>query len=447
MRSSGQEPFGRPRWMAAINPAAVILVCVLSLSILGFTVLFSASVSLKADPFFYLSKQLVWFVLAGVACLAVSRMDLEDARRYVWVFAAVCLVGLLLVLIPGIGIAVKGSRRWLGFGPVRLQISEFAKLAMVFGLAHYLALNQTRISELVRGFFAPLAWITGFAGLILLEPDFGTAALTFAIGVILLFLAGGRLRYLITAFAGAAALLAVAVIHNPNRLARFLAFLDVEGNRSGGTYQLWQAILAFAAGGVEGVGLGQGRQQNSFLAGGAHRFHLRGHRRGTGAGLHDRRGGPVRDPVCRGIVPPAQGPQPVSVPPRGRLPAAHQPAGDDQSRRGDRMPADQGHVAAFHQRRRIEPPADGHSRGDLPQHAAFMGEPRADASRAHSEGGHGMNREHAAEMSPGFPGGATAPSRAIAGFAGAPRRCAAGGAMVFPRWGAFGPAGRTGGGG
>ncbi len=61
------------------------------------------------------------------------------------------------------------------------------------------------------------------------------------------------------------ALLTLAVIHNPNRLARFLAFLDVEGNRSGGTYQLWQAILAFAAGGVDGVGLGQGRQQNSFL--------------------------------------------------------------------------------------------------------------------------------------------------------------------------------------
>jgi cell division protein FtsW len=260
-----QEPFEKPRWIAAFNPAVVMLVCVLSLSILGFTVLFSASVSLKADPYFYLSKQLLWFVLAGGACLAVSRMDLEHARRYVWVFAAVCLLGLLLVLIPGIGIAVKGSRRWLGFGPLRLQISEFAKLAMIFGLAHYLALSQTRISELGRGFFAPLAWISGFAGLILLEPDFGTAALTFAIGVVLLYLAGGRLRYLFSAFAGAAALLTVAVIHNPNRLARFLAFLDVEGNRSGGTYQLWQAILAFAAGGVDGVGLGQGRQQNSFL--------------------------------------------------------------------------------------------------------------------------------------------------------------------------------------
>ena len=150
------EPFEKPRWIAAINPAVVILVCVLSLSILGFTVLFSASVSLKADPYFYLSKQLLWFVLAAAACLAVSRMDLEHARRYVWIFAAVCLLGLLLVLVPGIGIAVKGSRRWLGFGPVRLQISEFAKLAMIFGLAHYLALNQTRMTELVRGFIIPL---------------------------------------------------------------------------------------------------------------------------------------------------------------------------------------------------------------------------------------------------------------------------------------------------
>ena len=259
------DPLEKSRWVPVINPATIILVCVLGLSILGLTVLFSASVSLKIDPYFYLTKQLIWFVLAAVACFAVSRLDLEDARRHVWVFAAVCLVGLALVLLPGIGIEVKGSRRWLGFGPARLQISEFAKLAMIFGLAHYLALNQTRIHEFVRGFMAPLVWISLFAGLILLEPDFGTAALTFAIGVTLLFLAGGRLRYLLSAFLGAAGVLTLAVLHNPNRLARFTAFLDVEGNKSSGTYQLWQAILAFAAGGVDGVGLGQGRQQNSFL--------------------------------------------------------------------------------------------------------------------------------------------------------------------------------------
>jgi cell division protein FtsW len=259
-------PLEKPRRVPVINPATIILVCVLSLSILGLTVLFSASVvSLKSDPYFYLTKQVFWFVLAAVACFGVSRLDLEDARRHVWVFAVVCLVGLAFVLLPGIGIEVKGSRRWLGLGPARLQISEFAKLAMVFGLAHYLALNQTRIHQFFRGLVVPLAGISLFAGLILLEPDFGTAALTFAIGVTLLFLAGGRLRHLLSAFLGAAGVLTLAVLHNPNRLARFTAFLDIEGNKSGGTYQLWQAILAFAAGGVDGVGLGQGRQQNGFL--------------------------------------------------------------------------------------------------------------------------------------------------------------------------------------
>lgn len=255
----------KPRWVPAINPATIILFCALSLSILGLTVLFSASVSLKADPYYYLTKQVIWFVLAAAACFLVTRIDLEGARRHVWLIGGGCLLGLLLVLVPHVGLSVNGSRRWLGLGPLRLQVSEFAKLAMVFVLAHYLALNQTRMHELVRGFLAPLAWITAFAGLILLEPDFGTAALVFAIGVVLLFLAGARLRYLVPAFFGAACVLGVAMVHNPNRLARFTAFLNVEGNRTRGTYQLWQALLAFVAGGVNGVGLGQGRQQNSFL--------------------------------------------------------------------------------------------------------------------------------------------------------------------------------------
>ena len=121
---------------------------------------YAVNQNLRFDPAIYLTKQFLWFGLAALACLVVSRIDLEDARRHVWVFAAICLVGLVLVLVPGIGIEVKGSRRWLGFGPVRLQISELAKLAMVFGLAHYLALSQTRIQEFVRGFVAPLAWIS-----------------------------------------------------------------------------------------------------------------------------------------------------------------------------------------------------------------------------------------------------------------------------------------------
>ena len=171
----------------------------------------------------------------------------------------------MLVLIPRLGISVKGSRRWLGIGSVRLQVSEFAKLALVFCLSHYLALNQTRIGELVRGYFLPLGLIGAFVGLIVLEPDFGTAALALVVGLTLLFLAGAKWRYIVPTVGLAILFFAVMVIHNPNRLRRFVAFLDVEGNKQGGTYQLYQALAAYAAGGTEGAGLGQGRQQLNFL--------------------------------------------------------------------------------------------------------------------------------------------------------------------------------------
>jgi len=169
------------------------------------------------------------------------------------------------VLIPQIGLSVKGSRRWLGFGGIRLQVSEFAKLAMVFSLAHYLAVNQSKLHDFWRGFVLPGAWVGLFMLLVLVEPDFGAAFLIGAIGVILLFLAGARLKFLLPSIGAALFGFVVLVMYNPVRLQRVVAFLDPESNRQGTGYQPWQALLAFAAGGVDGVGLGNGRQQNSFL--------------------------------------------------------------------------------------------------------------------------------------------------------------------------------------
>ncbi|MFA5265171.1 MAG: putative peptidoglycan glycosyltransferase FtsW [Opitutaceae bacterium] len=254
-----------PRLRFAVNPATVITVCAISLTFLGLIILFSASAAYKQGPYYYLNKQLLGVAMAAGGCWLASRLDLEDMRQYVWFIGGASLLMLALVLVPHLGISVKGSKRWLGFGPLRLQVSEFAKLAMVFCLAHYLAINQTSIHDLKKGFVYPLAIIGVFAGLILLEPDFGTAALSVAVGLTLLFLAGARWRYILPTVAAVALLFAVAVIQNPNRLRRFTAFLDVEGNKQGGTYQLYQALAAFAAGGIEGAGLGQGRQQHKFL--------------------------------------------------------------------------------------------------------------------------------------------------------------------------------------
>lgn len=257
------QPAERPR--ISISPAAIILVGAIALTILGLTVLFSASVSLKQDPYFYLNKQIVGVLLGAGLCLVMSRVDLDFARRLAFWIAAGSLLLLALVLVPHLGVAVKGSRRWLGYGSARLQVSEFAKLAMVFCLAHYLALNQTRIGDFRRGYLYPLGLIGAFVVLIVREPDFGTAALTLCVGLVLLFLAGAKWRYILPTIALAALVFAVLVMHNSNRLRRFTAFLDVAGNRQGGTYQLYQSEEAFASGGVAGAGLGEGRQQINFL--------------------------------------------------------------------------------------------------------------------------------------------------------------------------------------
>ena len=259
------RPSPAPARSAAISPVTVIVVCAITLSLLGLTVLFSASAPSTSGPFFYLKKQLIGFVLAITACAVMSRMNLDYLRRYAWHLGIGFAVLLLLVLIPGIGRQVNGARRWLELGPVRLQVSELAKFGLVFCLAHYLALNQTRLAEFKRGYAYPLAIIGLFTALIVKEPDFGTSALTLAVGLLLLFLAGARWRYILPTLALAVAGFAALVANNPNRLRRLLAYLDLEANKSGGAYQLYQSLIAFAVGGADGVGIGQGRQQINFL--------------------------------------------------------------------------------------------------------------------------------------------------------------------------------------
>ncbi len=243
----------------------LVVVCVLGLTLLGLVVLFSASQSMHENPAFLLRRQITWLGLALCAGAVAMFIDLEKIRPFIWILALSSLVLLIIVLIPGIGIRVNGAQRWLGFGSVRFQVSEFGKLGLIFLLAHYLAVNRRRMSEMVAGFFIPCTIIGLFCALIILEPDFGTALLCGVVGGTLLFLAGAKLRYLIPAGIGALALFAVAVWHDPVRLRRVTSFLDMEGTRSDASYQLWQGILAFGAGGLGGVGVGSGRQQMAFL--------------------------------------------------------------------------------------------------------------------------------------------------------------------------------------
>ena len=248
------------------SPVGVfIILIVASLTLLGLLVLFSASRSMETDPTLLLRKQLIWLLIALLAGGITMFLDLAALRDYAYILAGGSLLCLILVLIPGIGIRINGAQRWIDFGPMLLQVSEIGKLGLLFVMAHYLAANRRNLGDVFRGYLIPCSVLSIFCGLILIQPDFGTAFLCGSVGGLMLYLAGVKLKFLLPTAVGALFLFSLAVYQDPVRLQRITSFLDVEGNRSDGSYQLWQGILAFGAGGVRGVGLGSGRQQMSFL--------------------------------------------------------------------------------------------------------------------------------------------------------------------------------------
>ncbi|MBT5380164.1 MAG: cell division protein FtsW [Opitutae bacterium] len=245
--------------------AALVLLGVSCLTLLGLVALFSASHSIYNDDYIFLRKQLVWIVISLVFAFGTFIISVETLRKYVWLLCALIIIGLILTLIPGIGITVNGAQRWIGFDGLRVQVSEFSKPILVLALAHYLAVNQRHIDLFFKGFLYPCSMIGLVCGLIILQPDYGTAVLCGVVGFGLIFLSGVRLIYLVPTVMSSLGLFALMVYNNPVRLSRITSFLNIEENLSTGAYQLWQGILAFGTGGINGVGLGNGRQQFSFL--------------------------------------------------------------------------------------------------------------------------------------------------------------------------------------
>ncbi|MDR3143405.1 MAG: putative lipid II flippase FtsW [Puniceicoccales bacterium] len=235
----------------------------LLLNVMGFVILSSASLAfLKSEN--YALKQLAWLVLALNAFCLTALIPVEKLRKSLpfWVWISLGL--LVAVLIPGLGTKVNGSRRWIHCF-VSIQVSELSKIALVLWLADYIEKNAEWMDSFWKGFFKPILFCSFWAGLVLLEPDYGTAVLLLAVAVTLLFLGGAKIRHLLLSAAAFLLLFTLLVWRNPPRLKRIISFLDLEGNRSDGSYQLWQAILAFVSGGPWGRGIGHGRQQLTYL--------------------------------------------------------------------------------------------------------------------------------------------------------------------------------------
>lgn len=246
-------------------PVVFLGLSVLFLNGLGLLVLLSIGRAYETGMGGYFLRQCLWMGIAITAFASALVFDYEKWRRSAWWICAGALLLLVLVLVPGIGMKINGARRWIDIGPMNMQVSDVAKIGYILCLAQYFSVIQRDRQTFFKGLVYPLGIIGVFFVLILAQPDFGTAFLFALVGGLLLFLAGVSLKYLIPAGILGGGLFGLAISQDPIRLQRILAFLDVEANRSEGAYQLWQGIIGFCIGGINGVGLGNGRQQFAFL--------------------------------------------------------------------------------------------------------------------------------------------------------------------------------------
>lgn len=245
--------------------AWLALLPIVFLCSLGIITLISIGAPGKADPYFFVKRQLVWLGFALVLGFGAAFVNLKFLKKISLPLAIFSIILLLAVLIPQVGKEVNGARRWIDIAGFTFQPSDIAKFAIILLISSYLCDNQRRMKTFWRGFVFPFAILGFFCALIIAEPDFGTTALCGAVGCVLIYLAGVNLKYFMPCVATAISAFCVLIYFSPVRRARILSFLDFEENKLAGGYQLYQSIVGFTSGGIEGLGLGKGRQHLSFL--------------------------------------------------------------------------------------------------------------------------------------------------------------------------------------
>lgn len=246
------------------------IVCtVISLLMLGLLMVSSASMVISDKqfgyPFHYLIHQLLYIMIGLSAAWVVTRIPLKFLNRISGYLLLISILLLILVLIPGVGKMVNGSKRWINLGFMSLQVTELVKLFSIVYLASYLVRYQEQVKQQLIGVVKPLALLGVMAILLLLEPDFGTFVVITATFLTLLFIAEVRLWPFILLFIVIGAAIFLIALMSPYRLARLTTFLDPWSKQFGAGYQLTQSLIAFGRGGVFGVGLGNSVQKLFYL--------------------------------------------------------------------------------------------------------------------------------------------------------------------------------------
>jgi len=246
-----------------------VLAVTAALALIGLVMVFSASAVVAGNRFqdsiYFLKRHLAWLAFGFLLLQIASRMDYMAWRQLALPVLGLTAVLLVLVLIPSVGVMAKGARRWIRLGPISMQPAEMVKLAVVLYLALYLTKREGRLAEFAAGFLPPLLVVGLLAGLVLLQPDLGTAVVIGFVTCVMLFLGGARLSHLFGLVPVVLAGAALLIWRSPYRLQRLTTFFDPEKDPTGAGFQVNQSFLAFGSGGAFGVGLGEGQQKLFFL--------------------------------------------------------------------------------------------------------------------------------------------------------------------------------------
>ncbi|HEV8419524.1 MAG TPA: putative lipid II flippase FtsW [Candidatus Udaeobacter sp.] len=248
--------------------AYILFLAVLGLLVIGIVMLFSTSAYARdshGDVYFFIKRQAIWIGIGLAGCIFAALVNYQFWQKTWWLWFAVALAALALCYIPHIGMRINGSRRWVGYGPITFQPSELAKIATIFFLAAWFARPEKPNGNMLLGFVIPLAIISVPAALVLGEVDLGTTALMGTTAFVVMFIAGTNPLLLGgLAVAGLGGLLVVAT-QISERMGRLSAFLHPQTYKDDAGLQQMQALIAWGSGGMDGLGLGNGRQKMLYL--------------------------------------------------------------------------------------------------------------------------------------------------------------------------------------
>ena len=244
-------------------------VAFLSLVILGAVMVASSSIAVAEntnnDAFYYFKRHLLFIALGSAVALVMMNISSAWMSRLSRPIFILGVVSLVLVLIPGIGVEVNGAKRWINLGVSRFQVVEAVKLALIMSLATYIVKHKKSIQNAMIGVLKPLLMVVVIAGLLLVQPDFGSAVLLLIITLVMIYIAGARYRdlSLISMLAGSAMM--VIAWAEPYRVKRLVNFVDPWQDPFNAGFQLVQALIAVGRGEITGVGIGSSIQKLFYL--------------------------------------------------------------------------------------------------------------------------------------------------------------------------------------